>query len=56
MAEPIPSEVVSLHPTVLARYEQQLVELRDALAKGIRAGDSEAAEGPDRRSLSLPLP
>jgi hypothetical protein len=29
---------------VLARYEQQLVELRDALSKGIRTGDSEAAE------------
>ena len=44
MAGPLPPEVVALHPTVLARYEQQLVELRDALSKGIRAGDSEAAE------------
>ncbi len=44
LAEPLPAEVVTLHPTVLARYEQQLVELRDALSKGIRAGDSEAAE------------
>jgi site-specific DNA recombinase len=39
-----PSEVVALHPAVLTRYEQQLVELRNALSKGIRAGDSEAAE------------
>ena len=39
-----PSEVVSLHPAVLTRYEEQLVELRNALSKGIRAGDSEAAE------------
>jgi site-specific DNA recombinase len=39
-----PSEVVSLHPAVLARYEEQLVELRNALSKGIRAGDSDAAE------------
>jgi hypothetical protein len=44
MVEPPPAEVVALHPMVLARYEQQLVELRDALSKGIRAGDSEAAE------------
>jgi site-specific DNA recombinase len=44
MAEPTPAEVVTLHPIVLARYEQQLVELRDALSKGVRAGDSEAAE------------
>ena len=44
LAEPLPPEVVVLHPTVLARYEQQLVELRDAMSKGIRAGDSEAAE------------
>jgi len=44
MVEPLPAEVVTLHPTVLARYEQQLVELRDALSKGIRAGDSEAPE------------
>jgi DNA invertase Pin-like site-specific DNA recombinase len=39
-----PSEVVGLHPAVLARYEEQLVELRNALSKGIRAGDSDAAE------------
>lgn len=44
LAEPLRPEVVVLHPTVLARYEQQLVELRDAMSKGIRAGDSEAAE------------
>jgi site-specific DNA recombinase len=44
MAEPPGTEVIALHPGVLARYEQQLVELQEALSKGIRAGDSEAAE------------
>ena len=43
-AEPTASEVISLHPAVLACYEQQLVELQDALSKGFSAGDSEAAE------------
>ncbi|MBO0757723.1 MAG: recombinase family protein, partial [Bradyrhizobiaceae bacterium] len=38
------TEVVSLHPAVLARYEQQLGQLQEALSKGIRAGESEAAE------------
>jgi len=42
--EPPRTEVVTLHPTVLARYEEQLGKLGDALSKGIRAGDSEAAE------------
>ena len=42
--EPTASDVISLHPAVLARYEQQLVQLQDALAKGINAGDSEATE------------
>ena len=42
-AEPAVDDVVSLHPAVLARYEQQLVHLRDALSKGVNAGDSEAA-------------
>jgi site-specific DNA recombinase len=42
--EPAAADVISLHPAVLARYEQQLVHLRDALSKGIDAGDSEAAE------------
>jgi site-specific DNA recombinase len=36
--------IISLHPAVLARYEQQLTHLQDALSKGINAGDSEAAE------------
>jgi hypothetical protein len=35
---------ISLHPTVLARYQEQLVELQHALSKGINAGDSDAAE------------
>jgi hypothetical protein len=43
-AEPGPAEAVSLHPAVLARYEQQLEQLQKALAQGIRNGDSEAAE------------
>jgi hypothetical protein len=30
--------------TVLARYEQQFIQLQDALSKGINAGDSDAAE------------
>jgi site-specific DNA recombinase len=42
--EPAVGDVVSLHPAVLARYEQQLVHLQDALSKGVNAGDSEAAE------------
>ena len=36
--------VISLHPAVLARYQEQLDELQDALSKGINAGDSDAAE------------
>ena len=43
-AQPPSAELVALHPSVLARYEQQLVDLQNALAKGIRAGDSEGAE------------
>ena len=42
--EPAVSDVISLHPAVLARYEQQLLQLQDALARGMSAGDSEAAE------------
>ncbi len=42
-AQPPPLTVISLHPAMLARYEQQLAQLQDALAQGIRAGDSEAA-------------
>jgi DNA invertase Pin-like site-specific DNA recombinase len=37
-------EVIKLHPAVLARYEEQLERLREALAAGVRAGDSESAE------------
>ena len=43
-AEPAAGGVISLHPAVLARYEQQLAHLQDALSKGVNAGDSEAAE------------
>jgi site-specific DNA recombinase len=42
--EPAVNDIMSLHPAVLARYEQQLVHLQDALSKGINAGDSDAAE------------
>jgi site-specific DNA recombinase len=42
--EPAVNDTVALHPAVLARYEQQLVHLQDALSKGINAGDSDAAE------------
>jgi site-specific DNA recombinase len=43
-AQPPSADVIALHPSVLARYEQQLADLQDALSKGIRGGDSEAAE------------
>jgi site-specific DNA recombinase len=43
-AQPLSAEVVALHPTVLARYEQQLADLQSALAKGVRSGDSEPAD------------
>jgi site-specific DNA recombinase len=43
-AEPAVDDVISLHPAVLARYEEQLAHLQDALSKGVNAGDSEAAE------------
>jgi site-specific DNA recombinase len=42
--EPAANDTISLHPAVLARYEQQLAHLQDALSKGINAGDSDAAE------------
>jgi site-specific DNA recombinase len=42
--EPAVGDVISVHPAILARYEQQLVHLQDALSKGVNAGDSEAAE------------
>ena len=43
-SEPAAGDLISLHPAVLARYEQQLVHLQDALSKSANAGDSEAAE------------
>lgn len=42
--EPTASDVISLHPAVLARYEQQLIQRQEALSKGVNAGDSEATE------------
>jgi site-specific DNA recombinase len=42
--EPAVNDTISLHPAVLARHEQQLLHLQDALSKGIDAGDSDAAE------------
>jgi site-specific DNA recombinase len=42
--EPAVNDTISLHPAVLARYKEQLVELQDALSKGINAGDSDATE------------
>jgi site-specific DNA recombinase len=36
--------IVALHPATLSRYEQQLCRLQEALASGIRAGDSEPVE------------
>ena len=42
--EPAVSDTISLHPAVLARYQEQLVELQGALSKGINVGDSDATE------------
>jgi site-specific DNA recombinase len=44
MPKPAVGDVISLHPAVLARYEQQLAHLQNALSKGVNAGDCEAAE------------
>ncbi|WP_076446334.1 recombinase family protein [Roseivivax lentus] len=41
---PEPPEVIGLHPATLKRYEGQLAQLQVALAKGIRAGDTETAQ------------
>ena len=41
---PEPSEVTSLHPATLKRHEDQLADLQSALAKGVRSGDTEAAQ------------
>jgi hypothetical protein len=38
-AEPAVGDVISLHLPVLARYEQPLVHLQDALSKGVNAKD-----------------
>lgn len=37
-------EVVTLHPGILRRYEQQLESLQSALTEGVRSGDRECAE------------
>jgi site-specific DNA recombinase len=42
--EPPAPKDVALHPTILKRYEEQPERLDEALAKGARAGDGEAAE------------
>jgi hypothetical protein len=42
--EPAVNDTISLQAAVLARYQEQLVELQGALSKGIEAGDSDAAE------------
>ncbi len=41
---PPAAKEVALHPAILKRYEEQLGRLEEALAKGISAGDGEAAE------------
>ncbi|MER8734150.1 recombinase family protein [Mesorhizobium sp. M1227] len=41
---PAPTDVIALHPAVLARYEEQLNQLQTGLAEGVVAGDSETAE------------
>ena len=43
-AAPPATEIITLHPVVLARYGEQLTRLQHALGRGIRAGDSESAE------------
>ena len=43
-SEPPAPKEVALHPVILKRYEEQLGRLEEALAKGISAGDGEAAE------------
>ncbi len=42
--EPPASKAVALHPAILKRYEEQLLQLENALARGVTAGDTEAAE------------
>jgi site-specific DNA recombinase len=43
-AAPPQTEVIALHPAVMARYEHQLTNLQEALSGGARAGDSECSE------------
>jgi site-specific DNA recombinase len=43
-AAPPAAEIVSLHPAVLARYEQQLANLQDTLSRGVRTENLEAAQ------------
>lgn len=42
--EPPAANEVALHPAILKRYEEQLGQLEQALAKGASGGDGEAAE------------
>jgi site-specific DNA recombinase len=42
--EPPAPKAVALHPAILKRYEEQLVQLEKALGRGVNAGDAEAAE------------
>jgi hypothetical protein len=42
--EPPAPKAVALHPAILKRFEEQLVRLEQALARGVSAGDGEAAE------------
>ncbi len=41
---PPPVRVISLHPGLLKRYEQQLETLQHALAEGVHSGDTECAK------------
>jgi site-specific DNA recombinase len=43
-SEPPAPKTVALHPAILKRYEEQLGWLEEVLAKGVSAGDGEAAE------------
>src|SRR5712672_1260971 len=59
-AEPAVGDVISLHPAVLARYQEQLDELQDALSKRyqcrrFRSGGGDQRPCRDRNSLPGPL-
>lgn len=43
-AESPAPQIVALHPAILKRYEEQLLQLEKALGRGVSAGDAEAAE------------